>query len=145
MKFEPCNLAKLIKKEELELFFKRNPEASAGIDYTFLGFEEIYEGISKTASKGSIIIDLGCGYALQSYYFRDFKQYIGVDIANVNPIFRGNDKYFFNTSIQKFIYCILPKLNLKNEKVFAICSYVPDKEARDLVKRTFDNCLVYYP
>lgn len=145
MNFEPCNLAKLIKKEDLELFFKRNPKASAEIDCTFLGFEEIYEAVSKIVPKGSTIIDLGCAYALQNYYFRGFKQYIGVDAENINPIIRGNDKYYFNTTIQKFIAYILPTLNLKNEKIFAICSYVPDKEARELVKRTFSNCLVYYP
>lgn len=145
MKFEPCNLAKLIKKEELELFFKRNPKALEELDYTFFGFEEVYEAVSKIAPEGSTIIDFGCGYALQNYYFREFKQYIGVDAENINPIIRGNDKYYFNTTIQKFIAYILPTLNLKNKKVFAICSYVPDKEARDLVKRTFDNCLVYYP
>lgn len=35
-------------------------------------------------------------------------------------------------------YCNMPN-------VFAICSYVPDNEARKLVKENFKNCLIYYP
>lgn len=31
------------------------------------------------------------------------------------------------------------------DETFAICSYVPDDEAQELVRKTFKNLFVYYP
>ena len=40
-------------------------------------------------------------------------------------------------TIQEFINSDLHFLNLNMDKVFAICSYVPDEEARKMVRNTF--------
>ncbi len=52
------------------------------IDKEFLGFLQPYWFLSQVLDKDLTIIDLGCGYGLQSYYFRKFKRYIGIDVLS---------------------------------------------------------------
>lgn len=47
-------------------------------------------------------------------------------------------------SIQTFIRDVFPTLGYNLDKVFAICSYVPDGNARKMVRKFFPYCLVYY-
>lgn len=146
MKFKPCELNEIIPKELLDKFFEENDEASAEMDCTFMGFEEVYKAVTLFVPKNRIIIDLGCAYALQSWYFKDYKKYIGVDTWNLrHPLLTDNSEYYFRTSIQDFINNILPKMNISLGNVYAICSYVLDEEAMELVKKTFPHCLTYYP
>jgi hypothetical protein len=58
--------------------------ADGDIDPDFLGFLEPYEALSRIIPRGRTILDLGCGYAFQSWYFRHHRKYIGVD---VRPLF----------------------------------------------------------
>ena len=111
-------------------------------EYRFLGFLDIYDNAVKQTNKNMIIIDFGCYLAAQSYLFKDYKKYIGVDIINMKRFTPNNCEHYICT-IQNFIknypeYCNMPN-------VFAICSYVPDNGARKLVKENFKNCLIYYP
>lgn len=140
-----CELFKLIPKEKLDELFK-NSDAGAELDYTFLGFEEVYKSVLSFVPKSKIIIDFGCAYATQSWYFRDYKKYIGIDNASneKSVIHTENSEYYF-TSIQNFITNIFSTLNISKKDVFAICSYVPDEKARKMVRESFPNCLVYYP
>lgn len=150
MKFELCDLLnkKLIPKKELDRVFTQSMSASAEMDYTFLCFEEPYLEALKYVDKDSIIIDLGCSYAAQSFYFTKNK-YIGIDLpmlSSDNEIrFTPPNAEFYIMSIQNFIHNILPTLNLDMDHVIAICSAVPDEEARELVKETFPNYIDWYP
>lgn len=141
-----CELSKLIPSEKLDYLFKHS-DCGAELDKSFfLGFEDVYKGVLNFVPNEKIIIDLGCAYATQSWYFREYKQYIGVDSEmNDNSVIHTENSEFYFTSIQNFIHNIFPSLKLDLENVFAICSYVPDEEARLLVRETFPNCLVYYP
>lgn len=145
VKMETCELFDLIPKDKLDYLFSHS-NAGAELDFSFLGFEDIYRDTLKYLSKNTIIIDLGCGYAAQSYYFRDFGQYIGVDVfGNTDSVIHTENSKFYFTSIQDFIEKTLPRLNLDLNNVFAICSYVPDNNAQSLVVQTFPNCRVYFP
>lgn len=140
-----CELYNLIPKEKLDYLFSHS-NAEVELDPSFLGFEDIYRDTLKYVSNNTTIIDLGCAYATQSYYFKDCSQYIGVDIfGNDDSVIHTDNSRFYFTSIQDFIEKVLPTLSLDLNSVFAICSYVPDNEARNLVIETFPNGRVYYP
>ena len=142
-----CELFQMIPAEEINRVFSESQTAAAEMDYSFMGFEDIYKAITMFVPKGKVILDLGCAYAPQSYYFKDYYKYIGVDLSFGNNIrFDRNDNcVIFCESIQDFINKRLKQLPYNNTDYFAICSYVPDDEARKLVRETFENCLVYYP
>lgn len=142
MKHEPCDLIKQIPKELIDKMFKN---ADIDVDYTFLCFEEVYKAVTWFVPKNTIIIDFGCAYAFQSWYFKDYKKYIGVEIhGNKYSVLKLDNSEFYFMSIQEFI-SDFDKLGYDKEEVFAICSYVPDKQARQMVRENFPYCLVYYP
>lgn len=142
---KPYELFTLIPTKKLNYLFEHS-DASAELDFTFFGFEDIYRDVLNSVSKDKTIIDLGCGYAAQSYYFRDYKKYIGVDVGGDNDsvIHTENSEFYF-TSIQDFIKNVLPSLGIDSKDAFAVCSYVPASAARKLVTETFSYCRVFYP
>lgn len=145
MKNNFCDLYQLIPKEELTRVFRTSTTASAELDPTFLGFEDVYKAVSTFVQKDKIIIDLGCSYAAQAFYFTDFLGYIGVDCGIEDGVhFETANMEFYKMRIQDFCNMVVEK-NWNLQNVFAVCSYVPDKEARKIVKKTFPYCLVYYP
>lgn len=143
MKYECCDLFKIIPEEEIKRVFSCGT-ASAELDYTFLAFEDVYKSILSFVPKGKIIIDLGCAYAPQAYYFEDYLGYIGVDVKIPDVHFITSNMSLYEMSIQQFCLKVIEE-NWNLEKYFAICSYVPDDDARKCVRETFHNCLVYYP
>ena len=73
-----------------------------------------------------------------------YNGYIGVDVDVPEVHFETENMKLYEMPIQKFCKKVVDeKWNL--EKYFAICSYVPDDDARKCVRETFPNCLVYYP
>lgn len=143
---EPCELFELIPKEKIEKVFETSETVGAECDFTFLGFEDVYKAVTLFIPKNQVIIDLGCAYAFQSWYFRDYRKYIGVDNGvNKNDVLETENSEFYFMSIQEFIKEAFPQLGYRKEEVFAICSYVPDEEAREMVRKFFPYCLVYYP
>lgn len=158
--FEPCYLLKhhLIPKEEMNRVFKESYSAAAEIGPDFMCFDEPYQQAACVANKDSIILDLGCAYAPQAYYFTDCKQYIGVDMPMVRPEhplnypnikpetrFHPDNARFYIMTIQQFIQTVLPELKLDMNHVIAVCSAVPDTQARQLVIDTFPIHYVSYP
>lgn len=142
---ECCQLFKLIPKDLLDKLFE-NSNASAELDDEFLCFEDIYIKALEVTTRKTIIIDLGCAYATQSWFFRDYKKYIGVECSgDEKTVMHVENSEFYFTTIQNFIKEILPTLDINLNNVFAICSYVPDAEARQMVIDTFPYYLVYYP
>lgn len=143
---EVCDLANKIPNEEIKKVFDESLTASAELDHSFLAFEEVYKGIVNFVPKHKIIVDLGCAYAFQAYYFKDYKQYIGIDcgFCSDSGRYKTANTIFYNMTIQDFCKKVIDE-NWNLNDVFAICSYVPDDEARDCARKTFPNCLVYYP
>lgn len=142
MRFETCELFEIIPKQEIERVFRGT--AGAELDYTFLAFEDVYKSALNFVPKGKIIIDLGCAYAPQAYYFTEYSGYIGVDINIPDIHFETDNMKLYEMSIQQFCKKVVDEKWYLG-KYFAICSYVPDDEARRCVRETFPNCLVYYP
>ena len=142
MKHECCELFRIIPKEEIKKVFRG--AAAAELDYTFLAFEEVYKSVLNFVPKGKTIIDLGCAYAPQAYYFTEYSKYIGVDVFVPDIHFTTANMTLYQMSAQQFCKKVIDeKWDLDN--CFAICSYVPDVIARKCVRETFPNCLVYYP
>lgn len=147
-----CKTFKIIPKEEFNRVFKESYSISAELDATCLCFEDNYIKWAKTLSKDIVIIDLGCSYNAQCYWFKDFNRLISVDLPLkiygsefTETRFKTDNCELYLTSIQDFINNILPTLKIDVNDCFAICSAVPDDNARELVKNTFPNCAVYYP
>lgn len=152
---ELCDLAQKIPKEKIQELF-HNSDASAEMDCTFLGFEDSYRKALEYAPENMVIIDLGCAYATQSWYFKDHVKYIGVDYGTcydehptyedkLRCVLQTNNSEFYFESIQYFIKNTLPTLALDLNNVFAVCSAVPDTKARQLIRETFPNYLDWYP
>lgn len=114
------------------------------IEPDFLGFINIYESLSKIIPKHFTIVDLGCAYNPQCFYFKDHKKIISVDCSDVIK-FESENCVIFNKKISDFIKEDIADLDLNT--TFAICSYVPPwyDDNIDLVKRTFKNVFTYYP
>ena len=142
---ETGELFKLIPREKLDYLFAHS-DAAAELDPSFLGFEEIYRDVLRYVPKDKVVLDLGCAYATQSWYFRDHARYIGVDDwANSDSVIHTDNSEFYFMRIQEFLKDMFPGLGLDVKDVFAVCSFVPDKEAQQMVAEMFPYCRVYYP
>ena len=150
---ETCRLIKenIIPKEELDRVFKESEEAAGNMDASFLCFEDEYFEAASYIDKDMTIIDLGCAYAPQSYIFKDYTRYIGVDFDFDSAFFnRTENSEFYQMDITDFIKEKFPTLNLDTEKCVAIMCAVPpwgkDPDNRNkLVADTFPLHYIYYP
>ena len=113
------------------------------LDLEFAGFEYQYRAVANNVPYNYTIIDLGCYMAAQAYLFCNHEAYIGVDMVDDVERFATENTTHYVMSIQEFIKEELPKY--KGKKVYAICNYVPDENARDLVTMACENFMVYYP
>jgi hypothetical protein len=151
--FEEINsyLLSLIPKEELERVFRSDSAADICVD--FLCFADIYYNLSKIIPKDFTVIDIGCGYNAQSYFFKDFKK-----VYSVTPFNNRRDykfEYFcapnctlLDMTAGRFLKEVLPTLNIDLSKSFAICNYVPNwykEKPMELVSHTFQNHYVFFP
>lgn len=142
---EKCKTFNLIPISEIERVFTESDSASGDIDMSFLCFEEVYEKVKEYCNEETIVIDLGCSYMAQAYWFTDCKKYIGVDLPFRNNVkFKTDNSELYLMSGQRFITEKLPSLGLDMENVIAVCSYVPDKELQQLVAHTFKYNYVKY-
>lgn len=118
------------------------------IDPEFLGFLHIYKALSEIIPKHWTIIDLGCAYNPQCFYFTEHKQYIAVDNDKIEK-FKAPNCTIYETNIENFIFSDLNDLiekDLNLNETFAILNYVPLREEGYLyVKVIFRNLYVYYP
>lgn len=143
---EPCELFKLIPREKIDYVFRTSQTVGAECDISFLGFERVYKAVAMFIPKSKVIIDCGCAYAFQSWYFRDYRKYIGIDNGLFcSDVLETENSEFYFMSIQNFIKNVFPTLVYSLDDVFAVCSYVPDDEAKEMVRNFFPHCLVYYP
>ena len=67
------------------------------------------------------------------------------NLVNWQNLYPETNWTIYFMTIQDFIKKKLPLLSLDLNNVFAVCSYVPDKSAMDLVLETFPYYRVYYP
>lgn len=114
------------------------------LDNEFLGFLDIYKPLSELIPKEYTIIDFGCNLAAQCYLFANHKKYMGVDSDNLERFSTNNTTHYVK-SIQSFIRDDFSQLPEDNLHYCAICSYVPDPEAVELVRKNFQNVFCFYP
>ena len=113
------------------------------LEHEFLGFLEEYTSLHVT--EDFVILDFGCNHGIQGVYFENHKAYIGVDVSVPSEWrMRHSNAVYFDGTIQDFIRCTFQELNLNPERCFAICSYVPDKEAQQMVAESFPYHKVVY-
>lgn len=125
------------------------------LDHTFYGFIDFYKPMSLLIPKNKIVIDFGCYLAAQCYFFKDHAKYIGVDVVGEESKFdemklerfRTDNTEHYTIDIERFIKEVYPKLKEDKDDLdfFALCSYVPDFKATELVRKTFKNVCCYYP
>jgi hypothetical protein len=141
--FEMSNhkLLDLLPREQAEKVFHQK---MCDIEPCFLGFVDIYERLSEIIPKHFTVIDLGCAYNPQCFFFQEHKQYISVDISDCEK-FKSDNCTIYNESIEDFIKNRLIGFDL--EETFAICSYVPPwgGDNIELVRKSFKNVFTYYP
>lgn len=133
------DIIQLIPLEEYERIMG---QSYCELEPCFMGFTEVYKSLLGIIPKHYTVVDLGCYVAPQSYLFKDYKKYIGIDVCNLERFNPSNAEHFV-CSIQDFIQNEAHKLDL--DETFAICSYVPDDEATKLARECFKNIMVYYP
>ena len=111
---------------------------SGDIGPEFLGFMETYYHLSLIISPKRTIIDLGCAYGFQAYYFKDHLGYVGVDNGDGPQLVTPNAKYY-KMNIEDFI-----KMDLtEHSNPFAICNYVPMRSNKE-VRERFSDLFVFY-
>ncbi len=134
------NILKLLPTDQLISVLQQD---RCEIDLDFMGFTDIYEKLAEIIPYQFTVIDIGCGYAPQAFLFKNHKRYIGIDPSNQIRFHTKNTIHFY-CSIQEVIELHIG-LNVDIDKTFAICSYVPDEEAKYIVRNTFKNLFVFYP
>lgn len=109
------------------------------IDSTFLGFVEIYYHLAQLIPEHFTVIDFGCAFNPQAYYFKNHKEFIAVDSSNCEK-FEFENTWIKNVSLEKELENWKGK---DTSQVFAICSYVPADTLK--LREVFKNLFVYYP
>jgi hypothetical protein len=127
-----------LPKEQIEKVFHQK---YCDIDPEFLGFLHIYKALSEIIPRHWTVVDLGCAYNPQCFYFLNHKSYLAVDIDKIEK-FQSPNCILYNKSIQEFIREDTPSLNLS--ETFAILNYVPLSNTKS-VRETFNNLYIYYP
>ncbi len=112
------------------------------LSHDFLGFTDIYDHLSQIIPLHFTVIDFGCYLAAQSYYFRNHALYFGVDTVKLKRFVFPNTMHV-EMSISEFISSTIHCFDLKT--TFAICSYVPDFPAQQMIREQFNNVFIFYP
>lgn len=131
-----------LPKDQVERVF--SGPASIEIQPDFLGFVDIYEALARIIPHHFNVVDLGCGYAPQAFYFERHKSYIGVDFGDFDR-FSGSNTTHHKQTIQSYIEG-LSDIPLDGPS-FAICSYVPCWHglSKKLITDTFEDVFMFYP
>jgi len=132
-----------IIKEALQKVFSYS---ECELETDFLGFLHVYADL-QNLPKDFTIIDVGCCQAVQAFYFRNFKRYICIE-PNIPAeyLLAQDNAVYYEGTVQEFVK-YLPQLQeqgLDLEKVFAVCSYVPDRQAQQLVSEVFPYHRIIY-
>jgi len=131
----------------VRLSFEEMYEFGADIVPQFLGFVTDYKHLSAIIPQHFTIIDVGCAYQPQSYYFQNHNAYYGVAPDEVLRFEFGKRCHSVRQTIGMFIKT--PEfLALNLDETFAICNYVPpwySENAAEITRKTFRNLYVFYP
>ena len=137
--FEKINeeLGKALFKNYPEMVKRVQGQKMCDIDGSFLGFVDTYYYLSKIIPLNWTVIDFGCAYNPQAYFFRKHKKFIGVDFV-IRERFKFENTVLFEGKISDYL-----KTKPNDYMVFAICNNVPSDEAK-LVREYFQDCFIFY-
>lgn len=150
MKIDPHTGASLHLYRALQALVPDQVESVMGqetcdIEPQFMGFVLTYARLARLIPKHWTVIDLGCCYAAQAWYFREHKRYIGVDLTSKAQLDRftfGNTEHL----AQDIKRTAAEWAERDTSEVFAISNYVPTNEAtKAAVREAFTNLYVFYP
>lgn len=113
----------------------------------FLGFTADYRHLSMIIPLHFTVIDFGCNHAVQSFYFKDHKAYIGVDawIPIEHRVQTPNSQHYIIDG-KDFISEMNKKgVEISWYPVFAISNFVPNEELNLLIRARFKDLHVFYP
>lgn len=141
-----------IPKEQIKEVFEQE---YCDIDYDFIGFIETYFHLSKIIPKHFDVIDLGCAYNPQCYYFTKHKSYTGVDLG-ILPVYQPCEKKIefkqfksLNCKlIHKHINTFLEEdaENYEKNTTFVICNYsTQNQKILEKISKIFKNIYMFYP
>jgi hypothetical protein len=119
-------------------------QKNCDIDPSFLGFVNHYYLLARLIPLSFTVIDFGCAYNPQSYFFKNHKKFIGVDHGDLERFCPGNCE-IKQASIIPFIEEHLK--NFHQGTTFAICNFVPNWEGENgkKVRQSFENVYNFYP
>jgi hypothetical protein len=121
-------------------------EDHGDIDPTFVGFIDKYRHLSNIIPRNRIIVDIGCAYAFQAYYFRNHRFYVGIDPTPKEDRLQTPNSIHHELLVRSSAYLMgLDYGAASTEPVFAICSYCPDSRAVKAMKEVFRDCFSFYP
>ena len=143
MNDEDISRALFLRLPEKQVNAVFNSEVCCDIEPSFMGFVVIYKALSEIIPKHFTVVDLGCAFAPQSYYFERHTAYVGVD-TGAGPRFHANNTTHYCGTIQNYIANDLDDITGPK---FAICSYVPNWYGlnKEVIKSAFDNLFMFYP
>tara|TARA_R110000868_G_C10972986_1_gene771091 strand:+ start:1380 stop:1856 length:477 start_codon:yes stop_codon:yes gene_type:complete len=112
-------------------------------DCNFLGFLDQYYHLSQIIPEEYIVLDLGCYASSQGYFFRNHKQYIGVDLYD-------GQRYKFENTLNKIqdIGEAIEEYASNQTNIFVICNYtshIMGNENNVNIRKTFGNIFNFYP
>lgn len=117
------------------------------IDPEFLGFVDFYAHLSALIPRHWTVIDLGCAYAPQAWYFRNHREYLGIDGFTPLPArFAFPNSRHLEQRIETFLDDYEAGRIAARKPVFAVMNYVPvNSVTKERVRATFPHLFVYYP
>ena len=113
----------------------------------FLGFVGIYDRLAQIIPLSHVVVDLGCSYAAQAFFFNRHFRYIGVDLLTpVEARFAALNTCHYQTTIREFLAGDIAA-SLDRRGCFAICSYVPPwgDDNLKLAREAFEHVFTFYP
>jgi hypothetical protein len=120
--------------------------AMCDIGPEFLGFVGIYERLSQIIPVDWTVIDLGCAYAPQAFFFEKHREYIGVDLlTELEARFAARNSRHYHMAVSEFVERHTGEY--RQDTTFAICSYVPPwgGDNMSLARGAFKNVFTFYP
>ena len=112
------------------------------IEPEFLGFVDTYYYLSKIIPLHFTVIDFGCAYNPQCFFFEKHNKLISVDIGKFKKFNNSKNNTIVEEGIDDFINERHKDFDM--DETFAICSYVGTNEIKT-VKSMFKNVYTFYP
>ena len=121
-------------------------EDHGDVDPTFVGFIDKYRHLYNIIPRNRVIVEIGCAYAFQDYYFRNHRFYVGIDPTPKEDRFQTPNSIHHELLVQSSAYLMGLNYGVNcTEPLFAICSYCPDNRAAKAMKEAFRDCFSFYP